>query len=713
MNRPARLLALAVLAWTATACYRTHDGEPFGGFDGSLPDGAAVDARSDSGRRDAAIQDGGRDATVRDMNEFDAPDTFDAGVDLGVPMDLGPDAPPPLEPPPDPSVCRVVPEIFPFTDPVLEYRWPNSPPLAYSDAVHVCATPLVVDVNPDGTTVQPEIVFISYNTHGGRDGVVEGVLRIVDPQTDTTITYPNDGITTGPFEATTNVAAADLDGDGRAEIVGIGVGWGTIAVHGDGTPFWESAYPTATDRGMIGAAGNAAIAGAVSIADLEGDGTVEVIVGHTVLEGATGELRFQAPLETGRGIDQHSIGPISCVADLDGDGEQEVIAGHTAFRANGDIFWDKSAEFPDGFCAIADVEPLIPGPEIAHVANGYIRLLNGQTGDELWIQRLVGRVTISAGGAPTVADFDGDGRLEFGVAHGAAYGVYDRDCRGTGDPVPCEAEGILWHQATNDDSSASTGSSVFDFNGDARAEVIYNDQEYFRVYDGTSGSPLFQWRNSSRTRTENPVVADVDNDGDAEIVFSANAEAFFIRTYFTDPGIEVWGDARGRWVDARRIWNQHSYHVTNVNEDGTVPRGESPSWGVLNAYRQNIREGSEDVLVTPDLWGGRGTYVCIGGRTARFSVRVENRGLDRIGDGVVIGFYRGDPSLGERVGEATTTARLEPGAPSEVVTFDVELPDETSDYYAVLDDPSDMSGGHIAECREENNRVLFWRPSCP
>ena len=41
----------------------------------------------------------------------------------------------------------------------------------------------------------------------------------------------------------------------------------------------------------------------------------------------------------------------------------------------------------------------------------------------------------------------------------------------------------------------------------------------------------------------------------------------------------------------RRIWNQHAYHVTNINEDGTVPRREEPNWlnPRLNNYRMNVQ----------------------------------------------------------------------------------------------------------------------------
>jgi hypothetical protein len=38
--------------------------------------------------------------------------------------------------------------------------------------------------------------------------------------------------------------------------------------------------------------------------------------------------------------------------------------------------------------------------------------------------------------------------------------------------------------------------------------------------------------------------------------------------------LTVLRDAEDRWIPARRIWNQYSYHVTNVREDGTIPQGD-------------------------------------------------------------------------------------------------------------------------------------------
>ncbi|AKF06482.1 Hemolysin-related protein RbmC [Sandaracinus amylolyticus] len=679
-----------------------------------LPDGA----RLDGGPRDGGRFDGGPDFDAGPDfdggHELDGGDAGDGGGDAGMRWDAsGRDAEPPVGGPPDPTTCRIVPEIHPFDDPVLETRWPErggtmSDPASW----HVCATPLVIDLTPnDGEDLEPVVVFVSYDSLGS--GSEYGTLRIWDPRTETTISYPTATGPMGPFgplEPSTNLAAGDLDGDGDNEIVGMGVDSGTFAFHHDGTLMWESAYPSALERGTRW---SRTIGGAISLADLEGDGTVEVVIGRTVLEGRTGAHRWTAPSATTTRGANDILGPISCVADLDGDGEQEIVAGRTAMRANGSVMWAQTA-MGDGLCAIADMG-FNPGPEIVLVSQGFLYVLDGRTGEIKWDRVIEGRGRDALGGAPTVADFDGDGRPEIGVAHGAAYGVYDLDCDRRRPEIGCGGVGVRWTSNTEDDSSAATGSSVFDFNGDGRAEVVYNDQFFFRVYDGYAGTELFRQMNSSRTRTENPVIADVDSDGDAEIVFTANSEATFLQRptdRTTDPGVEIWGDARGRWVGARRIWNQHAYHITNVTEGGHIRSPEPGSWTVLNAYRQNLREGG-DVLVVPDLWGGRGQYECVGRGRARVRIDVQNWGLERVGAGVVVRVYRGRPSAGMVVAQAETTGVLLPNGGSETVEVEIALSGDVVDYWAVVDDPEEPAGGAIAECREGNNEVLIWRPACP
>lgn len=627
-----------------------------------------------------------------------------------VPVDAGPPDEPLKQRPPDqfvppkPAQCLLKPAAFPFDDPQLEFRWPVGE-FAQRDAVHVCSTPLVIDLDPNDEATEPQLVFVSYSRLGREEK--PGVLRIVNPRTKETISNPASNSGLGLIEPTSNLAAGDINQDGFNEIVGIGTRSGTHAFDHNGNHLWSSAVPTLADRGGID---RRSIGGAVTLADLEGDGTVEVIVGRNVIEGATGVPRWTGEPGTGRATNTF-LGPISCVADLDGDGRQEVIAGHTAFMADGSVLWNRP-ELQDGYCAVADLLDSSPGPEVLIVSIGVLRVVEGSTGNLLWERQLVGRTPQLIGGAPTVADFDGDMRPEVGVAHGAAYGVYDPECIASGEPAGCFSDGILWKSDTQDDSSAGTGSSVFDFNGDGQAEVVYNDQFHFRVYDGTTGNVLFERPNSSRTRSENPTIADADGDGQAEIVFSANAEATFIQDFWTEPGIEVWGDRQGRWVSARRIWNQHAYHITNVEEDGSIASPESPSWLRLNAYRQNLREVGE-ILSGADLWGGRGLLACDAPTTFRLGVNVQNWGLEAIERPIVVALYREvRGALDERVEALRTSAELAPFGGSQTLWFEVPRPGVPTTWYARIDDPGDLPVGNIYECREENNEVVFFEPSC-
>jgi hypothetical protein len=97
---------------------------------------------------------------------------------------------------------------------------------------------------------------------------------------------------------------------------------------------------------------------------------------------------------------------------------------------------------------------------------------------------------------------------------------------------------------------------------------------------------------SSATQTENPVVADVDNDGSAEIVVVSN-EGY--GDPMPEPPLQVFRDKEDRWIQARRIWNQHTYHVTNVREDSTIPQFEPPHWEQLNTFRTQAQIEGGDV----------------------------------------------------------------------------------------------------------------------
>ena len=67
------------------------------------------------------------------------------------------------------------------------------------------------------------------------------------------------------------------------------------------------------------------------------------------------------------------------------------------------------------------------------------------------------------------------------------------------------------------------------------------------------------------------------------------------------PTVQVIRDRQDRWIQARRIWNQHTYHVTNVREDGTIPQYEKNSWEQLNTFRTNAQISGSGVCQPPIL----------------------------------------------------------------------------------------------------------------
>ena len=161
------------------------------------------------------------------------------------------------------------------------------------------------------------------------------------------------------------------------------------------------------------------------------------------------------------------------------------------------------------------------------------------------------------------------------------YAVYEADAT------------LVWMADVKDNSGLATG-TAFDFLGSGTAQAMYGDEDLLHVFDG-DGTPLLQVPRTSRTAIEYPVVADVDNDGSAEIVVTSSDPITGMGE--ASPTVQVVRDAEDRWIQSRRIWNQHAYHVTNVREDSTIPQFEKPSWESFNTYRTNSQiEGGGDCI---------------------------------------------------------------------------------------------------------------------
>ncbi len=538
------------------------------------------------------------------------------------------------------------------------------------------------DLDGDGV---PEIVAI---TEGSNTGSNNGALRI----------YDNTGaiISTGPSVnlrgSNPGPSLANVDNAGFVEIV---VGRIVFTLTKDAGGALQIADQFEGTQ-AIGTQGQGPVS---CVANLVGDSKQEIVAGSTVYSLPRPPAGATRRSDCGTNPPSNAEETAYCNGELVVVWDGQAVNGATAVP---------NAQ-REGFCAIADIlgadQLSPPGPtnpldgvaEVIVVSNTRLMVYDGQTG-ELRFDRDYD--TTDRGGPPNVDDFDGDGFPEVSSAFSTSFVMMDLQAPTTGgecddwpnpgadasrldsvagnpprsppaqsctrhsdcgDPSKFGCNVTLgqcvclyngWRRTTEDDSSRVTGSSVFDFNGDGAAEVIYNDECYFRVYDGTDGTVYFKERSPSRTRIEYPIVADVDNDGNAEIVFATSNESGFCN----DPsgaggndfnnGIEVWGDANDLWVSARRVWNQHAYHVTNVTEGGRIPAFEPESWRPMNGRLYNTyRSQPRSQGVAPDLTP---TAIQITSPDAScgqlsnlidITVEIRNVGDLRVGPGVVVSFH--------------------------------------------------------------------------
>jgi len=168
-------------------------------------------------------------------------------------------------------------------------------------------------------------------------------------------------------------------------------------------------------------------------------------------------------------------------------------------------------------------------------------------------------------------------------------------------------------------------------------------------------------------------------------------------------GIRVYSDIADRWVGSRQLWNQHAYNVTNVRDDGAIPRASavSPNWRdrALNNFRTNT-QGGADRAASPDATAAPVRNEC-GTTGARLTARVCNRGTAPLGDGLPVGYYDGDPAAGaNRICTVATPRALLPGECVEL-TCAWPTPPTTEPGVTVYVRADDT--GMRRECHEDNN----------
>ncbi|BDB52317.1 hypothetical protein GENT11_06290 [Flavobacterium ammonificans] len=444
--------------------------------------------------------------------------------------------------------------------------------------------------------------------------------------------------------------AADLNGDGISEILVPASDYsGYFVYRGDG-----SNAATATKNYVIPLTSEKASQPA--IADLNGDGTPEVIVNSNgfvhIFNNVSGSATSFLYKSTTASQYLQEVNPY--VVDINEDGTPEIVMGNDVFSINGTFgaagsslvrriagpvltYTSNTVNFPSAprEVVVVDIIPSNPGKEIVFGSRVYgVNMTNNTMTLIRDMSTISGYASASADYGPTaVADMDLDGDLD--IVYNGASRVYMWDpnemqvlfdrapvtfnigVRGmtlianvynditTGGKTKDYPEAIIvnaatsttgtlnaynlnfntgnkfvWSLSTND-KSGSTGITAFDFDGNGIREIVYRDETTLRIINGNTNTPVNNavFTVNSATWGEYPIVADLDNDGEAEIAVTGdNRLQVFARTESSFP-----------WKAAPTYWNQRNYRISNINSNLTVPARELYAPSSRN-YNNNLAQ---------------------------------------------------------------------------------------------------------------------------
>lgn len=439
--------------------------------------------------------------------------------------------------------------------------------------------------------------FLSTIAIGDLDG--DGLVELVAPGRNGRLyVYRGDGQGAGggsPILWTSDLpgpaaepALADLDGDGLAEIIVTGRD-GTFAFRHDGQVLWSNPAVNSFF------ASQSLAWGGPSVGNLDLDPEPEIVV------SAIGDALYVLDHE-GNVVFSDSLGTdfptVPVLADLTGDGVLDIVVAEGWTLKVIDVFnggtvaW--SRDLPDplallgangafGSPAIADLDGDGRGEVLINW--GHVVEALEDDGTLLWRYE-TGRTDLYRPSPVTVADVTGDGLPNVVTASAISLGLTVQNHLLM---VLDNAGGLVWEQNVADNSASASGVAAQDLTGNGAWEILWNGAtDGLLVFNGPDGERLFnEPYTGSGTVMDYPTLGDVDGDGQAEVVVAG----------FN--GLFVFGHT-GRWVDARPVWNQHTYHINNIEGDWSVPFTEENSWELHNTYRTQTPNRDPSCVVDLD-----------------------------------------------------------------------------------------------------------------
>jgi len=363
------------------------------------------------------------------------------------------------------------------------------------------------------------------------------------------------------------------------------------------------------------------------VADFNNHGRAQVNVYDKIYDAITGNLLVDAGYlgnsnysfglvghasHKGMAINRRDMKMSSMHAgDIDGDGKLEIIGGDCVYKVTIADPINASAsnkfellrranktgrtDIEDGGTALVDMD--MDGQlDVVVVAKGIfntnssVYVYNPRTGNIMHTNQInnVPRPSDFHGPSmPFVGDIDGDGCPEIALTGNRVLQTYKLN-------TETNQLGLFWSIGTTD-RSAATSLTLFDFNQSGISQLIYRDEDNLRIIDGRAGVTnrvLATFNNvQSATINEYPTVADINGDGQAEIIVTGTPRK-------QDPSWVIGGalyifssgdPLNHPWAPARSVWNANAYNAVNVNEDLTIPRVQFNPATVFSGSGTDVR----------------------------------------------------------------------------------------------------------------------------